>query len=296
MRRKITIVSVVLLTCFTGAVALGREAAAWAIVSAPNAEGVVRASPPPPEVTRVVQAEVGPPSASIEAWILDPRGPARATVLVLHGIRGDKRAMLGLGRSLAERGMRAVLVDLRGHGGSSGRFLTYGVVESHDLAQLTSQLDALGLIEGPLEIYGPSYGGAVALQLAAIEPRVRAVVSVSTFSSLRDVVPPYAEHHSALASIVPSFLVDHLIDHAGARGGFSPDATDARRAVRRTDARVLLVHGDRDDQIPFAQARAIRAACRSDRCRLLRIRGEDHMGALGSPETIAAAIDFLDPP
>ena len=34
-----------------------------------------------------------------------------------------------------------MLVDLRGHGGSSGRWLTYGVVESRDLSQLIDQLE-----------------------------------------------------------------------------------------------------------------------------------------------------------
>jgi pimeloyl-ACP methyl ester carboxylesterase len=295
-RRRLGLVAAIATVAFVCAigVAWAREAGAWAIVRAPNygrAAGPPAA--PPLGVGRVVRAEVGPPVATLEAWVLDPVAPVRGTVLVLHGIRDQKASMLGVGRALAANGLRAVLVDLRGHGASSGEFLTYGVVESHDLVQLIDQLEALGIAEGPLGVYGASYGGAVAIQLASIDDRVRAVASLSTFSSLREVVPPYVRVSvPGLGELVPSALVDSVVDDAGVLAGFSPDAANTRRAIARTDAKVLLVHGDEDRHIPFEQARALSRAC-GDRCALVPIRGEDHLGAIGSDRAIGAAVDFL---
>ncbi|MEC7522202.1 MAG: alpha/beta fold hydrolase [Myxococcota bacterium] len=271
-----------------------RVAGAWAIVKAPNyGQSEVAMLEPPADVSRAIRAEVGPPRAMLEAWVFDPEGPPRGTTLVLHGIRDDKRALVGFGRALRDRGMRAVLVDLRGHGGSSGRWLTYGVRESRDLSQLLDQLEAVGVLDGPVSVFGASYGGAVGLQLAAIDPRVHAVVSSSTFASLRDVVPPQASAHVFGGSWLPQAVLDWIVDDAGALGGFSPDAADTRAAVARTDARVLLIHGREDRVVPYAHARALYRAC-GGRCALHTLPGADHAGALASPEASEAALSFLE--
>ncbi|HJL16446.1 MAG TPA: alpha/beta fold hydrolase [Sandaracinaceae bacterium LLY-WYZ-13_1] len=290
-------ISWITLALALGAIVAGyvRDAGAWSIVKAPNHD---RTEAPgfamPADVDRVVHAEVGPPAALLEAWILEPRREPRGTALVLHGIRGDKRAMMDVGRALRDRGVRAILVDLRGHGRSSGRFLTYGVVESRDLRQLLDQLEGLGVVHGPVGVYGAAYGGAVGLQLASIDPRVRAVASLSTFASLRAVAPSYAELHlPGLAALLPSLFFDAVVDESGELGGFSPDAADATDAIARTRADVLLVHGDRDRRVPFEQARALMDACRPGRCELMTLAGEDHSGALASREARREAVAFL---
>ncbi|MEQ9075903.1 MAG: alpha/beta fold hydrolase [Sandaracinaceae bacterium] len=271
-----------------------RVAGAWAIVKAPNyGRAEVAMMEAPADVSRAIRAEVGPPSALLEAWVFDPDGPARGTTLLLHGIRDDKRALVGFGRTLRDAGMRAVLVDLRGHGGSSGRFLTYGVRESRDLSQLLDQLEILGLVEGPVSVFGASYGGAVGIQLAAIDPRIRAVVSSSTFASLRDVVPPQAAHHVPAGAWLPSAVLDWIVDDAGELGGFSPDAADTRVAIARTHARVLLLHGEEDRVVPFENARALQRACAAQ-CSLVPIGGADHAEALASPAAGRAALRFLE--
>ncbi|MCA9610128.1 MAG: alpha/beta fold hydrolase [Myxococcales bacterium] len=290
--RSLALLLFVAALAFAG-IAWLRDAGAWAIVKAPSYDGPTVAGPVPEDVVGVIRAEVGPPTATLEAWILDP-GDARATTLVLHGIRDDKRSMLGVGRALRERGHRAILVDLRGHGASSGRFLTYGVVESRDLSQLLDQLEALGLVVGPVGVYGPSYGGAVAIQASAHDPRIRRVVSVSTFASLREVVPPQAAFAVPwVGSYLPDVLLDAVVDDAGALGGFSPDAADTRAAIARTGAEILLIHGLDDRNVPFENARALVEACPTSACQLVELEHADHPGALGHPETLRRAVEFL---
>jgi len=285
---------------FVGALTVGviRHVGAWVIAKAPNHEGVPAEQDPVPEdVSAVLQAEVGRPVAVLDVWILEPQDPV-GTTLVLHGIHGDKASMVGVARSLRDRGQRAVLVDLRGHGASSGRWLSYGVRESTDLSQLLDQLEALGLLAGEVGIYGPSYGGAVALQTAALDPRIARVVSVSTFASLRSVVPSYAQRAvPLLTGLLPTAILDALADgaleDAGELGGFSPAAADPTSAIRRTRAQVLLIHGEADENIPVHHARTLRGACRAGACELLTIPGADHAGALQAPATLSRALDFL---
>ena len=75
-----------------------------------------------------LRIDVGPPAASLAVALIEPHLSVRGTVFVLHGIRDSKESVRAWGERLASAGYRAVLVDLRGHGRSSGTFLSYGVV------------------------------------------------------------------------------------------------------------------------------------------------------------------------
>ncbi|HSW45375.1 MAG TPA: alpha/beta fold hydrolase [Phycisphaerae bacterium] len=124
--------------------------AMWGIVCAPNYQKTLLPADDPGVgelrslgVDRQLRIEVGPPPASLSAWIIERKTDeassaqeSRGTILMLHGIHGNKRHMLGMSDTLAMHGFRCVLVDLRGHGRSSGDWFTYGVQESKDLSQV----------------------------------------------------------------------------------------------------------------------------------------------------------------
>jgi pimeloyl-ACP methyl ester carboxylesterase len=230
-------------------------------------------------VARALRVDVGPPPASLSAWVVDPsdRASLRATVLVLHGITDHKETMLGVAKDLAAAGYRAVLVDLRGHGRSSGQWLTFGVVESQDLKQLVDDLDVQRLLAGPVGVFGPSYGGGVAIQYAAADPRVRAVVAVCPFSSLRSVTPSVVRMYAPWPA--NWLLLDSTINRAVTRSGelasFDPNRADAVRAIAETDAQVLLIHGKGDRKIPPAHSERLHAAA-PGHSKLILLDGHAH--------------------
>ncbi len=231
-----------------------------------------------------LRVPVGPPAASLSVLSIPPTGriKPRGTILVFHGVRDSKRSQLGTGAYLAGQGFRAVLVDSRGHGRSSGAMLTYGVRESRDAVQVLNALRKEGLLDLPVGALGFSYGGAVALQLAARDPRVRAVVSVATFSSLRETMRDFVAYHlPLLGSVLPTDAqLDAGLEEAGRLARFHPAAADNVRAAARTSARVLIVHGEQDAKIPPSHARRIARAAGA-RGKLLVVPGEDHDSVFG---------------
>ena len=72
-------------------------------------------------------------------------------------------------------------VDARAHGESGGDMATYGWKERHDTVAV---VNALCSTEKSRHLYalGVSMGAAVALQSAAIEPRIAAVVAEDAYS------------------------------------------------------------------------------------------------------------------
>jgi pimeloyl-ACP methyl ester carboxylesterase len=220
---------------------------------------------------------VGPPSALISLAIIGT-ATSLGTVFVLHGIRDSKESLLSWARNLEASGYRVVLVDLRGHGRSTGDFLSYGVQESHDLVQVLDALDREGLAPGPIGAMGHSYGAATAIQWAARDSRVRAVVAVAPFASLREVVQGYAR------IALPGWLVERALARARVRGAFDTDEASPARAMSRTEAAILLVHGRADRQVPAWHSERLQAT-RPQRTELVLVDGAGHNDVAGSPRT-----------
>ena len=79
-------------------------------------------------------------------WTAHPRG----TVLLLHGYGVAQFAMSPWAMRLGQDGWRCVLIDLRGHGKSTGNRIYYGLQETRDLSQLLDQLAKDGQLCGPV--------------------------------------------------------------------------------------------------------------------------------------------------
>jgi dipeptidyl aminopeptidase/acylaminoacyl peptidase len=260
-----------------------RTALATAVTLAPNAWSAPEQTPIPQELAgrrlRVLTTRVGPPTAALASWVIEPAsGATRGTILMMHGVRMGKESLVPVGIALSDAGYRAVLVDLRGHGASSGRYLTYGAVEAGD-AMLV--LDAVALTGEPLGCvgaYGFSYGASVALELGARDPRVKAVVAVSAFSSLREVFGDYRRKYlPSPLRLIPDAWFDAAIDDASRMASFDPDASAPLLAVRRSAASMLLIHGTADNQVPERHSRALVVAAGS-RGTLVSVGGAGHDG------------------
>ncbi len=154
--------------------------------------------------------------------------------------------------ALAFAGYRVALVDLRGHGRSTGEYLTYGVREAQDVSQVIDAMEQQQLIAGAIGVFGLSYGATTSIHLAACDPRVQAVVAVEPFSMVR---PEIQRFGSVMAPEIACFFNDSQIqgavDRAGAMAGFDPDRSDAVNAIQRTSAAVLLLHGTDDWIAPY---------------------------------------------
>lgn len=260
-----------------------REAIAGAVVLAPNAgrsptELASRALPP--ELAErgafSLLTNAGPPKATLSSWVLPGASrPTKGTIVLLHGVRMDKRSLVHLGLSLVDAGYRVVLVDLRGHGESSGRYLTYGSVEARDVLSVLDSL-AQRVSLGPLGVFGFSYGGAVALRVAALDARVRAVVAVSTFSSLRGVVGDYERKYlPGPLRFLPDAWFQGAVDEAGRIGGFDPDGASPILAVQHSQEKVLLIHGASDSQVPVRHSMQLARAA-GERAALVTVPGGLH--------------------
>ncbi len=241
---------------------------------------------PPDEVTRAFRVSVDDGVELdvwyTEAWGEPPPDPVDL-MIILHGIGDNKRTMWPLARRYAVHGVSSVLVDLRGHGRSSSVPITYGAKDRFDLIAVLDHLEAEGMQLDDVGVYGPSYGGAVALQLGCQDPRVTRVVSAGGFGSMRRLMRPYLRSASEhFAWLVPTDFVQRTVELAGARGGFDPDDASATACIADSpSAHYVLVHSPVDEVVEYSDVLDVMAAC-GDRCELLTLEGMTHHETLSN--------------
>lgn len=185
-------------------------------------------------------------------WVPKVAGPSRAPILYCHGNGGNISGRVEKLALLARHGFDTLMFDYRGYGASTGRPSEEGTYE--DARAARKALLALPGVEAARVIYlGESLGGAVALQLA-LESPPRGLVLQSTYTSIRD----EARVHYGR---VPLFLI--------------PDAYPSIDRIGALRCPLLMVHGDRDDIVPFSQGERLFAAAPEPK-RFERLEGVGH--------------------
>ena len=183
-----------------------------------------------------------------------------ATVIVQHGYKDDRGRMLRLTALLARHGYGVLVDSVRAHDRSDGELITFGHQEMQDLDAWEQSLRGrFDLDPARIGIFGASMGGSLAIQFAARNPRIRAVVADCAFSSLTDTVNTSVKFFTGL----PPFPFAPLILFWSEReGGYRASEIDARQWIGRISPRpVFLLQGGADVVIsPDSGARLFAAA------------------------------------
>lgn len=181
--------------------------------------------------------------------------PALGTAFILHGYGVDLETMLPWGLYLAQAGWRSVLVDLRGHGGSGGRTVHFGTVETNDLRELRVGLEASGRVHGPYVALGHSQGGALALRWPTIDPAIRASVALGAPAEF---VPAAGRLRDEYARWLPRSWVRRAAARVPRLLGVAPEALDTVAALEEHPVPAFLVAGAGDAITPPEDSVALR--------------------------------------
>jgi pimeloyl-ACP methyl ester carboxylesterase len=186
------------------------------------------------------------------------RKPSRGTLLLLHGYLQNRNYVVPWAIRLAQAGYRCALVDLRGHGDSTGKHISFGAFEARDLSQVLDDLQRRGWDVSRVGILGVSYGASVGLVTAGLDARVASVVALQPFASAERAVPElmrgaFAAQARGLSD--RQFAAAHLKEAKIA--GFDWADADIPAALKRTRAPVLFLHGERDNWVSPAHSREL---------------------------------------
>ena len=185
-------------------------------------------------------------------WTASPCG----TVFLLHGYGEAQFAMLPWALRLAQAGWRCVLVDLRGHGKSTGRHIYFGVKETQDMTQLLDALARDGQLTGPVEALGDSYGAVLAIRWITVDPRVRSIVAISPYDSLSNAVMNIRNEY---ADWVPKFMVKAGMKDLPSVLHIPAGEFDTSTVLKQNQVKALFVAGGLDRITPEAEVAYLRS-------------------------------------
>ncbi|MGH8995009.1 MAG: alpha/beta fold hydrolase [Acidimicrobiales bacterium] len=226
-------------------------------------------------------------------------GDAPPRVLALHGWGRTRRDLVGV-LGPADEELSAVVLDLPGFGASPPPAEAWG---SAEYAELVAQV--FGDMATPVVILAHSFGGRIAVRLAASHPEAVAALVLTGVPLLRSAKSrrPPLSFRAARSAHGIGILSDARMERFRQRYGstdyraaegvmrgvlvrlVNEDYTDTLKSIH---CPVTLVWGDDDDVAPTALAEQVVGVFEDGRLEL--ISGAGHLTPLTAPDHLLAAV------
>ena len=240
-----------------------------------------------------------PDGAPLRGWKVRPKNPNGNWVLLFHGVADNRIGVVGQLEFLLRDGYSVVMMDARAHGVSGGPIATYGWLERNDTRAIIDELvrsevgryadeqlrsgkwklepvedsdlqepihPPVPLPGAPLHLFalGESMGAGIALQSAAADPRIEAVVAEASFADLREGAYDYAglRKFPWLGKTLFAPGAWALLYRAEKLAGLPAAEVSPVKAVASRAFPVLLICDEMDVALPCRHSEKIYAAAR----------------------------------
>ena len=171
-------------------------------------------------------------------------------VLMIHGYRSKHEEMLAYAKLYHKQGYNVVMPDLRASGQSEGSYVGMGMLDKEDM-KFVLQWIIRRHRNAAIVVHGNSMGAATALLLAGEKEasQVKAFVADSAYTSVYEMF----KEELQLRFHLPSFpLLDVASLISKMRAGYSFKEVSVIQAIKRSTKPILLIHGEKDDFVPFS--------------------------------------------
>ena len=230
----------------------------------------------------------------LRGWFVhNSSGPAKGTVILLHGIGSSRVTMLAMAELLSTHGFNAILYDSRANGESGGVNCTFGYYEKHDVSRIIDKAIKIYPGSGPFAIYGSSLGGAVTVQALAIDERLTCGIAECPFASLRQITHDYFKRMFFLPL---TSIPDAALARSETIARFTVDSVRPEESAFRVSQPTMIVLGLNDERISVEYGKAVFANIRSHNKIWYPISGAMHndVFAVGGEKYHQAIIDFFN--
>ena len=187
----------------------------------------------------------------VKSWWISGRIKNKAIILC-HGFGLDKSDFPGHLKFLYNAGYSLLLFDFRGHGESSLEYTSLGYLEVNDLLGAVSFVRRKKIRR--IGILGLSMGASTAIIAATKTKYINAVVADSPFAKLHEVIDNYGKKYYHISSKIITRLTVWM---AELRTGFKYERVNPIEDIKKMNAPLLIIHGQKDSLVPVANAKEL---------------------------------------
>lgn len=185
----------------------------------------------------------------LNSWLIHAKGTVRGTLIYLHGVADCKIDGLRFAKLMHDKGYNVFLYDARRHGNSDGSFCTFGFYEKHDVLRIIDYLlSRTDIHPGKIGLFGTSMGAAVAIQAAALDKRIAAIVAENSFATLRTIFDDYQKR---MIKLPFHYLRNMVIVRSELLAKFKATDVSPLDSVRKIHIPTLFVYGTNDRHINY---------------------------------------------
>lgn len=202
----------------------------------------------PPSVLNVRSVVIPYASGGALSGWFGKGGGGSGAVLLLHGVRSDRRQMAARSKALLERGYSVLLVDLPAHGESAGERITFGYREAEGVRASLRFLEQT-LPGEKIAVIGVSLGAA-SFVLSNVSPAPSAVVLESMYPTIEEAV---ADRLRLRAGSFGAFLTPLLLTQLPLRLEISADQLRPIDHLSSIHTPILIASGTEDRHTTIAE-------------------------------------------
>ncbi len=240
-----------------------------------------------PDVIGLTYREVAFSAADgtrLDGWFLPAVGPARGTIVFVHGNAENISTHIASVAWLPGAGFNVFLFDYRGFGSSEGKPTLDGLHLDTEAA-FTEVFTLEGVDPKRVAVFGQSIGGSIAISALARWPRreqMRAVIVEGAFSSYRRIAQEkLSEFWPTWALQIPlSYTINDDYHPEDDIGDISPTP-------------VLIIHGAADRIVSPSHAQDLYVAAMPPKA-LWVVPGASHIQALQGTAKRTRFVEYLD--
>lgn len=182
--------------------------------------------------------------------------PTHKYIVDVHGRSSSSISQLKYLKIFLYMGYNVLLPDQRNSGESGGRFFSFGHYEKFDVMSWITKIKQKDA-EAEFALFGESMGAATSILVAAMDDRIKALISYCSFSSAKDIVLSHTgkEAPAALKYFIPAYYIASFLFF-----GIDALRLDITKAIAKIKIPKLIIHSYGDELVPINHAKKLIAA------------------------------------
>ncbi len=186
---------------------------------------------------------------SLSGWFV--RGKiGRGGVLLMHGVRSNRREMIERAIFLNQSGYSVFLFDFQAHGESPGKHITFGYLEAQDAEAAFTYLEKQIEVKS-IGVIGMSLGGASAI-LSDVSKRANAIVIEAVYPTLEEAIK---NRISMRLGKLGRYLSPLIMLQIEPRLGFNPRLLEPIKHLSKIEVPLLIIAGTNDEHTTLSESK-----------------------------------------